>query len=660
MSKKLLSILTAAVMLMSFSSCADEAPVMPEPKKTSVVHTRPEAGENFYGYVNYDYLTHGQIPYGRDDFGTFANIEEEMKQYLFNIVDKIISSEPEAGSYEEMVKEMYNQYLDTEGRKKDGADIIKAAAKMIEDSSTTDELVKALGKIYQEYGIGSFFVFSSEPDLYDSSKPRLYLMNLNTCGNMKENFTKTDRGSEDIGDLTKKVLEFLEVDKAEMKDRINNVLGMINEIAYATSDSDKRLDVNIHYVLKDRSEFSKIFSNINTDDLLSSFGIGKEVDKLSLYELHQAEKINEFFTDEHLRALKDYALDCLIFGYGDILPPDMLDSDTSISSIAKNPDKAAKEFVISLLEEEIGIIYGREICTDDTMKAAEKMTSDLKESCRSLIMKCDRLGEDSKKKYISKLDNMLFLIGYNKEYVSPFEIVPAKDGGSLIANVIAVKRGKLQEKLDKLNYKTDRKTWYMSPITVNAVYNPLVNTVTIPAAMLSEASFSAKWSEYKNLGMLGGVIGHEMNHAFDSNGFLYDENGNYNTNWINETDKEKYNELMDRVKKYYSEYTILDVYNINGELTLGENIADIGALQCILNTTDNKEHQKEILEAQATQWASLVLVTDVVQQLEGDEHSPAEARSNAVAASMDEFYDIYGIKETDKMYVAPENRVKVW
>ena len=140
----------------------------------------------------------------------------------------------------------------------------------------------------------------------------------------------------------------------------------------------------------------------------------------------------------------------------------------------------------------------------------------------------------------------------------------------------------------------------------------------------------------------------------------YDENGNYNTNWINETDKEKYNELMDRVKKYYSEYTILDVYNINGELTLGENIADIGALQCILNTADNKEHQKEILEAQATQWASLVLVTDVVQQLEGDEHSPAEARSNAVAASMDEFYDIYGIKETDKMYVAPENRVKVW
>lgn len=658
MPKKLLSVLTAALMVVSFSSCMDEAPLMPEPKKTTVQLQKPEAGENFYGYVNFDYLTEGQIPYGKTSYGTFESIQDSLEKDVSDIIDKCLSSEPESGSFEEKIKEMYNQYLDYDKRDKDGADLLLAPVKMIEDCKTTDELVKVLGYVFQEYGSSSFFVFQVDPDGDDASVSRLQLMNMNTCGNMKENFTKTDRGIEKIGDLAKDVFVCLEVDAAQVKERTANVCKMINDIAYATEDSDKRLDFGLHYNLRNRSEFAKIYSNVNVDDLLISFGIGEAVDKLNVYELHQSEKINEYFTDEHLRELKDYAVMCLLSDYASELPPSFTNS--SDQSIEKDSEKTAKKYVAALLENEVGTLYGRQICTDKTMQAAEKMTSDLKESCRSLIKNCDRIGDDTRKKYLSKLDNMLFLIGYNKNYGSAFEIVPAKDGGGLLANVIAIRKSEAWMELRKLAHETNRETWDMSAVTVNAVYNPMVNTVTIPAAMLSKASFNAEWSEYKNLGRLGQVIGHEMNHAFDSSGYKFDEIGSFKPDWISKTDKENYNKLMDRVREYYSKYTVLDVYHIDGSLTLGENIADMGSVQCLLNIAKTEEQKKEILQAQAEQWASLVLVTDVVMQMEGDEHSPAEARVNAVVSCTDAFYETYDIKETDKMYVPPEDRIKVW
>ncbi len=658
MQKKMTAVLLALLMIVSFSACSMEEPVMPEKDTTSAPLQKPAAGDNYYGYVNYDYLTNGQIPYDKSSFGTFDNIQDEMEKDLSVLIDHCAEKESSKDTFEQMVGEIYRQYLDTDAREKAGTDALMPIVGMIEKCSTTEELVSALGVMYLEYGTSSFFKFDVAPDSYDTSINRLILRNMNTCGNMKENFTKTDNGAENIGSMTKNTLTALEVDADSANERAKNVVSMINEIMVATLDSEYLNNIEKHYHLYTKKDFAGLFSNINTDNLLQAFDFKTE--KLIIFDVSQSEKINEYFTEEHLRELKDYALTCLMFDYSSALPPSYSDKFTSQTSSKKDADKSAKYFVSDTLEEELGILYGREVCTEEVMIAANKMLKDLKDSCRQLIQNSERLSDDSKKKFTGKLDNIIFLLGYSKDYRSPFEITPVKDGGNLLENVIAIHRGKTLSEKEKLSQKADRNTWDMTPITVNAVYNPSVNTVTIPAVMLSQASFDPSYGEYKNLGMLGYVIAHEMNHAFDSNGYLFDKNGSYNPEWMNKEDQELYQKLMDKAENYYSHYKLLDIYNINGKQTLSENIADLAAVQCIANITDDKKELEQIFEGVAQQWAALNVVTDIVQQLCEDEHSPAEARVNAVLSSTDQFYEVYDIKETDKMYTAPENRIKVW
>lgn len=658
MPKKMLSCLLAILALMSFSSCSGEPPVMPEPKISSSVPEKPSVGEDFYGSFNYDYLTTSQIPHNKNGISSFDSIQDALEQDVSDIIDRCVAGTPEKGSFEEMVKEIYQQYLDTDARNQAGADSLLVLVQAVENCKTPDELVSILGMMYQEYGVSSFFRFNVMPDSYDTSINRLHLMNMNTCGNMKENFTKTDDGSDLIGELAVSTLSALKVAHTEAVERARNVVSMIYEIALATSDYQDMLQIEKHYNLRKTKELSGLFTNIDTENLMNSFGFHE--DQIVVYEWNQSEKINEFFTAENMRTLKDYVLVCLMYQYSNVMPPSYSDSISGLAKMKKNPEKSAKEFVANLLEEELGILYGRETCTDKVMEAALKMTDDIKASCRHLIENCERLGEESKKRFLSKLDHIIFLIGYNKEYQSPFTITPAKDGGTLIDNAIAVQKGKTAAEAALLSQKPDRNKWSCSAITVNAFYRPAENCITIPAVMLSKTSFDPDKGDYFNLGMMGYVIAHEMNHAFDSNGFKYNETGCYTPDWMNEKDEEAYRQVMEKAEAYYENYKILGIYHVNGQQTLSENIADLGAVQCIVNITDDKEQLRQIFEGVATQWAQIVQVTDVVQQMEGDEHSPAEARVNAVLSSVDKFYEVYDIKEGDKMYVAPENRVKVW
>lgn len=657
MRKKILPILMALVAALSLTACS-EAPVMPELQTSRSVPEKPAVGENYYGNINYDYLSQGQIPYGKNGYGTMDNINDEMEAYVSDLIDRCVKSEPASGSFEEMVKEIYLQYTDVDARNQAGADALMQFVVMVEQCSTIDELVSVMGYLYQNCGVSSFFRPEVRPNGYDTSMNLLYLMNMNTLGNMKENFTKTDAGPENMGQMVRDTLVAIQVAPDEAKQRAKNTVKLINEIMLATMDSDDILDMEKHLRMYDRSSFKELFSHIDTENMLASFGYS--VDQLILYDEGQAKKINELLTGEHIRAIKDYLMTCIMFDYSEILPPAYSEALSSVSDLEKDPDKAAKQFIAIMLEQELSVLYSREICTDEVMNMVTKMVADIQTSCRDLIHRCERLSEDSKNKYLRKLDNMVVLLGYDMEMTPLFTITPAKQGGNLIENVIAIKQGRVQHTRNSINQAPDRSAWSMSAIEVNATYYPMSNTFAVPAVMMSKACVDPAANEYYNLGMLGYVIAHELNHAFDSDGFQFDEYGNFKPDWINAEDQEKYYQLMERVTDYYNHVKLLDMYSINGKMTLSENLADLGAVQCLLNVTTDKENQRQIFTGIAEQWASLTLVTDLLMQINGDVHSPGEARVNAVVATMDAFYEVYDIKETDKMYIAPENRVKVW
>ena len=656
MKKKVVSLLLSLVITVGLCACTPEEPVMPQQIQKAAIAERPKPGEDFYEYVNYDFLTTAQVPYDSNSYSRTDQISEELEKDISSIVDRCCKDGKTADEIQ--IKTLYEQYMDIDAREAVGVDPLLPIAAMIEQCNTTDELIAVMGMLYQEYGVSSFLKFGIKPDVVDASINRLYLFGINTMGNMKENFTKTDNGSEMVGDIIKNTISIIDEKETNSLERAQSAVRIVNDIIYEMLDSKEQFNIEKHYKLYSRDELKKMFRNINVDLMLESFGFSE--DKIVLYEEESAKKADELFTSENLRALKDYTLACTIYTYNDALPPSSQDNFSSLVNKEKELQRKGMLFINGSLPEELGIIYGKEICTDEVMNMAEKMLTDIRKSCRELIQSSSRFSDDSKKKLTEKLDNMIFLVGYNKDYQTPYDLIPKEKGGTLIGNLISIKKTNVQLEKKKLSEKADRNTWGFYPTEINAVYSPLSNTVTIPAVMLSKAIFDPKLGEYKNIGMLGYVIAHEMNHAFDSLGINFDKNGCYDPEFIEKADRDAYKKLQEKVIDYYQNYKILDIYSIDGEKTLGENIADIGAMECVVNITDNKEEIRQILEGEAEQWAALTEITDVLVQLESDEHSPGEARVNAVISSVDKFYEAYDIKESDKMYVAPENRIKVW
>lgn len=656
MQRRITAFLLAVLTAFSLTACSAEEPVMPVRQTSAVKYERPALGDNYYGYINYDYIIGGQIPFGRSSFGVLDDISTALEDDVSRLIDEC--AENPSDDIEKNIGELYRQILDDDARESVGITPLLPVVAMVDGCKTPDELFAVCGNIYQNYGVSTFLRFMVEPDAYDSSINRLWLRNMNSIGNMKENFTKTDEGPENIGKYTQSILEGLNVDSVTAKERAKKLASMVYDIMVVSMDSADMNNMQNIYHLYSKEKFSELLSNIDTDAMLKAFGFN--ANEIVVLDEAQAAKINEYLTADHLQEFKDFVLLCTFHEYMEALPKSVASGIKSQDLKLDEMEKNAKNYISSVLAEEVGVVYGRSICTDEVMTMANEMLEKIKESYRSLIQNCERLSDDTKKKFIDKLDNIVFMVGYNKDYKTPYTIIPAGEGGGLLENIISIKRTKVQQEIDTFGKTVNRNRWDMTPITVNAVYNPTRNAVTLPAAMLSPAAFDPSKGEFWNLGSLGYTIAHEIGHAFDSSGYLYNETGSLDPDWMNKEDADKYKQLMEKTKAYYSSYKVLEVYSIDGELTLGENLADLGAVQCITNITDNKEELGQLFEGIAEGWVMVEYVYDVVKRLGYDTHSPDEARVNAVLPNIDKFYEVYDIKPTDKMYVAPENRIKVW
>jgi putative endopeptidase len=272
------------------------------------------------------------------------------------------------------------------------------------------------------------------------------------------------------------------------------------------------------------------------------------------------------------------------------------------------------------------------------------------------------MSEATKAKAKRKLETMNVKIGYPDEWPvakDMMQVTPISEGGSLLSNLLVSMQVAIAESLDRLGRDVDKSEWDITPQTINAMYDPLNNEIIFPAAILQAPFYDSDNSYGANLGGIGFVIAHEVSHAFDSSGALYDEYGNYNVWWTDE-EMEKYNELSQSIIDYYNNYEMMGI-SVNGELTLMENIADLGAMTCITSILgDDAKALDEAFGQMTYNWASEDTASYMMYLLNTDTHSPNKIRVNAVLSSCDAFYKIYDIKESDKMYVAPEDRVGIW
>ncbi len=279
------------------------------------------------------------------------------------------------------------------------------------------------------------------------------------------------------------------------------------------------------------------------------------------------------------------------------------------------------------------------------------------------------MTDETKEKALAKLYAFTPKIGYPDKWqkYEGFDIAPT----TFYANVKNGAAWDYKDMVDKLGKPVDKTLWGMTPPTVNAYYNPVQNEIVFPAGILQFPFFDPNADDAVNYGGIGAVIGHEISHGFDDSGSQYDQNG-YLRNWWTEKDRKSFETLADRIVAQYNDYTVLDTIHVNGRLTLGENIGDLGGLNAAYTafkmTPEGKSDKKidgftpdqRFFLAWAQVWRTNILPEAAAQQVLTDPHSPGEWRTIGPLINMDAWYEAFDVRPGDKLYVAPEKRIYLW
>lgn len=379
------------------------------------------------------------------------------------------------------------------------------------------------------------------------------------------------------------------------------------------------------------------FSNDEERAQLVNFG---NVDFVAIMDAELNDEDLE--TAENIQAIKD-------------IEEPMNDEDNDILSI-KNI-----YLLRNCLPNDIGLLYAKHYYDDEATAAIQKMVTDIKNAYIKRFKNNTWMSEETKQNAIKKVNNIVSVIGYKDNLANPVIVAP-ENGGTYFNNSVRIKRSELDTYIELAKNPEVIRNMLIAPAdTVNAFYAPNFNNITILAGIINAPVYDRRKSYAANLGAIGMVVGHEIGHGFDNSGSQYDEVGR-KLNWWSDEDAAKYQEKVDAFKEYYKRFDVVDGVVQDSSITIGENMADFAGMQCVMDIlAGDKEAQKEALESYAAIWARLGTVDYITDSMFlNDVHSSNNVRVDAVVASLDEFYDLYDVKEGDTMYVAPEDRLNLW
>jgi predicted metalloendopeptidase len=385
--------------------------------------------------------------------------------------------------------------------------------------------------------------------------------------------------------------------------------------------------------------------------------------------------------DQPIEAIKDYLTWNIFRGAAGKLSTEISDANWQFygktlegQKERQALDERALATVNWTIGEAVGKLYVDKMFPPEAKAKAKEMITYLQKAYTKRISELSWMSEATKQKAIEKVKGLQIKIGYPdkwKDY-SKLKITPVDQGGSYFINSLAVSQWHFDEMKEKLKKPVDKTEWGMAPQIVNAYYNPMYNEIVFPAAILQPPFYDYRADEAVNYGGMGAVIGHEISHGFDDQGAKFNVKGNFE-NWWTEQDFEKFNALVKKLAAQYNKIEVLPGVFINGEFTSGENIGDLGgvnaaftALQLYFN-----DHQKpgkiqgftpeqRFFMSWATIWRTKSREEALKKQIKTDPHSPGQVRATQPLRNVDAFYQAFQIKKGDKMYMEPEERVKIW
>lgn len=689
MKQKIVSLLLVGVITVQLTGCGVLSPlvhfltnvnssegelrpeVVEEENKTQKTADKIRYQDDFYEYVNSNILEIVELGDTDAQWTWFGELMAVADNDMDEIIQELSKSDETyaKGTSEQKIRDLYECISNMENRNATGLGPLQPHMDTIRNAATIDEYVDALASLSGEFGfssiLGGYYI---DQDMADSSMNSVYLMYADTL--IGKEYLENPQMQEYVDvyyDYMRDMLEEFGMSEGEAADTVSEIDVLLRDICSCTLSMEEYYDPSITYNVFTKEELQQLYTNVDVGKMLKTLRIDS-ADSYIISDVEQAEKINALLVEENLEVLKDFSTFVMLNDVAEY-------TTEEYAGLADNLDRQLHGVTSSLSDEDIwmnltqdmlswdfGKIYVEKYFSEESKADVESMIEKIKEAYKDIIQNQEWMSEKTKEKAIRKLDTMQVKIGYPDEWPDSMEmmqVTPISEGGSLLSNLLVNMQVSIEANLQDLNREVDRTTWSMTPQTVNAYYNPGNNEIVFPAAILQPPFYDPEDDGAGNLGGIGYVIAHEISHAFDSNGALYDEYGNYNVWWTQEELK-RYKELSQSIIDYYDKYEVAGM-KVDGSLTLSENIADLGAMTCITSIlADDGEGLAEAFSQLAYIWASEETVAYQMYLLSNDTHAPNKVRVNAVLSSCDAFYETYDIKEGDGMFVASENRVGIW
>ena len=627
--------------------------------------------DDFYEAVNYEQLSSWTIPADKPAINHFSNLEDIVSDRLNGLIEQAVSSNPvkEQNKDEYNIKALYETGMDWNKRNVSGFGQLQSYLDNIDSAATVSDLLKINMDLNRKYGIAPIYAIAVQADIMNSNQ-NAYYMQVNFVLEEEKWLADNTLFKTSFQEFIKKLWSIN--DKQQNADQVvQEVTNMMIEIAKQGLNADELGNPGKIYNPFKMSEIpEKLNNNITVDDLIQYYG-GSANDTVIIVQTAALAKLAEYLTEDNLLLLKNYMKTVIYQEYADKVGLESynayLQYQAQIRGLpeVESVDKVMREQLRNRLTYELGRMYAAKYVSKDIVANVTKMVDDIRAVYRQRINNLSWMGTETKAAAIDKLNQMQVVVGYDKNATWPqdlyvFYYTNKNEGGIYINNVLAESEASMNYMFDNKAQPVNKNVVSQAPQTVNAFYSQQHNKIIILAGILQSPFYSIDATIEDNIGGIGTIIAHEITHAFDSNGALFDANGNLGNIWWTAEDFAAYEALQQKALDYYNGFQIENQY-VNGTLTLSENIADLGAVSCVTEYAKNNHYNLQALYiAYARIWAIKARPEYLASQLLIDNHAPGKIRANAVLSATDDFYTAFDIKETDGMYKPKEERPSIW
>ena len=676
-SNVILMAIAASAMVACTSKKMDDnnAGIKPENLDTTAV-----AGDDFYqfacgGWMDLHPLT---AEYAR--YGSFDKLAEDNREQLKGLIEEITSKENEQGSLAQKIGDLYNLVMDTTRRESEGIEPIKPVLDEIAAITNREDIFKTM----VNHGIGAidgYFGMGIGADMMDSKNNLVSMGQGGLTLGEKEYYLDTDEATTMIRDSYKQHIVNMFVlcgyDQEVAKQKMESVLRLETRLANVSRSATELRDPAANYHKMSYDELKAQYPGIDWDYFFTTLGL-EGVKEVDMGQPEFFKEVEAVLADADIEDEKAYMEWQVISGAGSQLTKALDDENFNffgkvLSGRQEQQPwwKRATSTVSGVLGEALGQLYVEKYFPAEAKERMVNLVKNLQIALGERIDAQEWMSDTTKAKAHEKLDAFYVKVGYPDEWkdYSKLSIDPSK---TYYDNLQAASEFFWNDMIArKFNKPVDPTEWHMTPQTVNAYYNPTTNEICFPAGILQYPFFDMAADDAFNYGAIGVVIGHEMTHGFDDQGRQFDKEGNFN-NWWTDADAEQFTERSQVLVDHFNAIEVLPGLKSNGSLTLGENIADHGGLmvayQAFKNATKDQPQEvkygftpdQRFFLAYAGVWAGQIRDEEIRNRVKSDPHSLGRWRVNGTLPHIDAWYEAFGIDENNALYIAPEQRAKIW